>query len=362
VPGRLRLARASPNRRDRFTFDFPYEQLGRGTLGPFENTLSSRVCAFLLDSTAVTIAISVKVGEGLVYAADSTSSFFDNSGPKSELIQSFHHARKLIQLGDYPIGILTFGLGTIGSRNLESLVAEFEHTLPPFADGGKYSVETMANNLAAFVGGKYDAVFPPPAPSAPAVATPAIPNAPVVAPATPAAPPTPAPAKPPAPPVAAAIRPSMGIVVGGYSTDQFFPEEYIIAFPDAVVTRTRKGTQDDVGARWWGVVAPISRLILGVDPGLRDWFVSKGLTEAVADSLVSDIRVDFSWTTIFNGMPLQDAIDYGVFLANLAIGHSRFIVGPPVCGGSVDVATITHRGFAWVREKKRSVKGDSVFF
>jgi hypothetical protein len=51
-----------------------------------------------------------------------------------------------------------------------------------------------------------------------------------------------------------------------------------------------------------------------------------------------------------------------VFLANVAIGHSRFVVGPPVCGGHVDVATITHNGFAFVKEKKSTVKGDSIFF
>lgn len=61
-------------------------------------------------------------------------------------------------------------------------------------------------------------------------------------------------------------------------------------------------------------------------------------------------------------MPVQDAIDLSVFLANVTIGHSRFVVGPPVCGGHVDVATITHNGFEWVRQKKSAVKGDSIFF
>ena len=63
----------------------------------------------------MTIAVSVKVGEGLVMAADSTSSFFSGD----VLAQSYHHARKLLQLKDYPIGILTFGLGNIAGRNLE---------------------------------------------------------------------------------------------------------------------------------------------------------------------------------------------------------------------------------------------------
>ena len=82
----------------------------------------------------MTIAISIKVGEGLVYAADSTGSFFDMTRAKPELVQSFNHARKLIQVEEYPVGILTFGQGSIGSRNLESLVAEFENGLTPFKE------------------------------------------------------------------------------------------------------------------------------------------------------------------------------------------------------------------------------------
>lgn len=65
---------------------------------------------------------------------------------------------------------------------------------------------------------------------------------------------------------------------------------------------------------------------------------------------------------MFDGMPLQDAIDLAAFLANVTIGHSRFVIGPPVYGGHVDVAAITHNGFSWVRQKKSAVKGDSVFF
>lgn len=283
----------------------------------------------------MTIAISIKVGEGLVYAADSASSFFDQTGPKPELIQSFNHARKLIQLEDYPIGILTFGLGSIGARNLESLVAEFENNLTPVRAlpiGAKWEVKQIAENLKTFIGGKYDAVFPaPPAPAAGAVAAPD-------------------------------TRPLMGIVIGGFSRDEFFPDEFLLSFPAGTVTQTRSATTIDFGALWWGVTAPILRLVLGFDPGLHQYFVDKGLDAAQSTNIVDEVRNKFQWNIVFDGMPLQDAIDFGVYLANVTIGHSRFVVGPPVCGGHVDVATITHRGFSWVRQKKYLVKSDSVFF
>lgn len=95
---------------------------------------------------------------------------------------------------------------------------------------------------------------------------------------------------------------------------------------------------------------------------MQQWFVDKGVDAAEAGNLVNELRQRFQWNILFDGMPLQDAIDFGVYLANVTIGHSRFVVGPPVCGGHVDVATISHRGFSWVRQKKHQVKGDSVFF
>jgi hypothetical protein len=50
-------------------------------------------------------------------------------------------------------------------------------------------------------------------------------------------------------------------------------------------------------------------------------------------------------------MPLQDAIDYAVYLVNVVIGRFRFTVGPAVCGGDIDVAVVTPDAFTWIRRK-----------
>lgn len=97
----------------------------------------------------MTIAVSVKVGEGLVMAADSMSSYFDNG----VLAQSYHHARKLLQLSESPIGILTYGLGDVGGRNLESLLAEFEQTISTYAEAGSYTMRGIAEQLHGFIRG-----------------------------------------------------------------------------------------------------------------------------------------------------------------------------------------------------------------
>jgi hypothetical protein len=51
-------------------------------------------------------------------------------------------------------------------------------------------------------------------------------------------------------------------------------------------------------------------------------------------------------------MPIQDAIDLGRFLVDAAINFSRFLPGPQVVGGPIEIAAITkHEGFKWIERK-----------
>lgn len=51
-------------------------------------------------------------------------------------------------------------------------------------------------------------------------------------------------------------------------------------------------------------------------------------------------------------MPIQDAIDFVEFLADLSCRFARFRRGHETVGGPIDIATITrHEGFKWVRRK-----------
>lgn len=151
----------------------------------------------------MTIAISVRVGEGLVYAADSTSSLFDSINGVNVLVQSYHHAQKLVQVRDLPVGVLTYGLALIGTRNVESLVAEYESEhLEPLVD--ECNVRQIAQGLLDFLGNRYDAAMPPLAAPTEAAEGDALP---------------------------VDDRPRLGVVVGGYSDHQFFPEQYAFELP-----------------------------------------------------------------------------------------------------------------------------------
>lgn len=55
----------------------------------------------------------------------------------------------------------------------------------------------------------------------------------------------------------------------------------------------------------------------------------------------------------FQLLPLQDAIDYAIFLIDTTIKFQRFTPMTPTCGGSIDLAVITHHsGFQWIKKKE----------
>lgn len=283
--------------------------------------------------TAMTIAISIRVGEGLVYAADSTSTIFETINGVSVLAQSYHHAQKLMQISELPVGVLTFGLGLIGTRNLESLLSEYESEVRPVAPAiDERGVRAVADGLRTFLGDRYDQVFPPPGEPLPGVDAPADP------------------------------RPMMGVVVGGYSGGSFSPEEYVRTLPARTIEPTRPPDAGDFGVRWWGQTVALQRLLLGFDQDLMQYLVENGVEHSALPGISAQLQQRLGWKVSFDGMPLQDAIDLAVYLTNVAIGHSRFAIGPPVCGGHVDVATISHRGYRWIRQKELRVKSDSAFF
>jgi hypothetical protein len=145
---------------------------------------------------------------------------------------------------------------------------------------------------------------------------------------------------------------------------EFFPDEFEMYIPfdgPSEVWPDPQQNRQQYGVRWWGQTKPIERLYLGCDFEITQWFRDNGISEPDAFAYYRQLRDRFMWPIIYEGMPIQDAIDLAVYLVNVTIGHSRFAVGPPVCGGEIDVATVTSRGFQWIRRKEWTVKTDSVF-
>jgi len=276
----------------------------------------------------MSIVVVVRVGDGLVMAADSASTLgaTDPTGKPLGVAKVFNNATKLIQLRDYPIGVASWGAGTIGSRTISSLVQEFANGRPAVSVD-KLAVETEARELQKFllkaheaVHGKYNGQGEGTAP--------------------------------------------LGVVLGGYSGTGFFPEEYVFSIPKGEFVPKRnqllpQGGQD-FGADWFGITDALIRFHHGRDDNLPRVLEQQGLTKDVIDRIMAAIMAQLQYPVPFEGMPLQDAVDYCLFMAGLAVGRFRFVIGPELCGGPIDVATITRDvGFRWVQRKNIAAGGRS---
>jgi hypothetical protein len=286
----------------------------------------------------MTICVSVRVAEGLVLAADSatmlTTIVPTPQGPAQTILQNFNFANKVTHFKDYPIGVLTWGLGSIQARSIQSLVMEFEYDYPSIEDrfarvtGGvasPYTVREVADELLAFIRGRYDAAYP--APAAPVAGAP----------------------QPQAP-----LRPGMGLLIGGYSQNEFFSDEYVFEFPnDADWSEVRPNLPDgspSFGANWYGLTDALQRLYLGYDELALNELVNRGADLAIIQQWANDSVG--ALPLVFDGMPLQDAIDFAEYSVQVVIGRFRFAQGPPLCGGDIDIAVVTPDAFRWAQRKE----------
>jgi hypothetical protein len=263
----------------------------------------------------MSIVLCIKVGEGLVLAADSVTSI-QVASPEGDIavVNTYEYARKLSHIGNLPIGALTWGNGLIGNRNIESLLSEFESEILKIHGDESYELKDIVQDIFDFLKKKYDAAYKE---------------------------------------KRTEERPVIGMLIAGFSKGKFFPEEFRFLFPKSSTPeriRPDKNNNPVYGASWHGQIDAIQRLYKGYDLGLRQILIEKGINEKVVNELPKDL-VKLEWPIIYDGMPLQDAIDLAEYLIKVVVGRFRFLPGPPTCGGDVDIAVITHKGFIWVRRK-----------
>lgn len=254
-------------------------------------------------------------------AADSTSALqgqFDTpQGLQSQIIQTFDYASKVTRIKDYPIGIMSWGLGAIDDRSIQSLIMEFEYGYPSSEGVEQFTVKQVATELLAFIRAKYDSAFP-----------------------------------------TLDTRPIMGMFIGGYSSGQFFSDQYSIELPHQNAWQIVFPDENDghpyFGATWYGQIEALTRLIRGFDVASLSKLEERGVPAATIQEWVeNDIP---SLPLVFDGMPIQDAIDFAMYAANVTIGRFRFGAGVALCGGEIDVALLRPGGLQWAQRKQWSFK------
>jgi hypothetical protein len=228
----------------------------------------------------------------------------------------FESANKISQFRDYPIGVMTWALGAIADRTVQSLIMECEYSYPRMDDNEQFQVHQVAQDLVSFIRQRYDAAFPDPA-----------------------------------------NRPPLGLAIGGHSHNQFFAEQYKYEFPGTALEPVRPNKPNGnptFGVNWFGLVDALVRLVKGFDPASLNALVNLGVPQSTIQQWLASGVAELP--LVFDGMPLKDAIDFAEYCARVVIGRWRFAAGPNLCGGDVDIAVMRPHSFQWAKRKQWAVK------
>ena len=283
----------------------------------------------------VTIAMCYISPEGIVLGADSTASVALPEGG----FHYFNHAQKLFEIGSSgTLGLLTWGLGGLGSVSYRSLVAELGDEL---VGAPAATVEEVAQRWASKVWSSYSTIL------AAEIARCQSLNA--------------KPAFAPPPLIVPNARTEAeeqefqqlyaGLVVGFCVAGYVPPSRSPIAFQmifDPIAGAPAPMKCDGVAA-FWGAPNMIQRLIFGVDPALRGSLISSGKwsgTDAELDGILGQHQLSHAI------LPIRDAVDFVHACIYSTIKALKFSSFAQICGGPIELAVITtDRPFRWVRHK-----------
>ncbi len=278
----------------------------------------------------MTVAVSCNLPDGVILGVDSAITVNNAQGL---IVKVYENAEKLFQLGDCPIGLATYGLGTLGSRSIGSYVREFELKDPNKVVSNHISMKDTVEELRKFFLNEYQLTVVPIIEKLKKKDFKDIPDE---------------------------ERPVLGIVVGGFSKDRPLSEVWEIIIPrhQSVnsVTNTRK--EGNFGGNWFALYDPIFRYTKGYDrkliEELTDYFVQlRGSPVTPQEkTAINGILQKHEYHVPFGAMPIEEGVAEVRFLVGLVISHHRFSIGAPVVGGKVRIGLVTYKG-----ERFRIIEG-----
>ena len=265
----------------------------------------------------MTVAVAVKVFDGIVLAADSATTIELANGSH----QVYNNANKVFHLHrKHPVAAMTWGLGNVGGASISTLAKDLRMRLmgqdQNYAGWGltdSYTVEEIASRLVEHIHPLYAADH----------------------------------MQNPAPPF-------MGFLVAGYSSGQPQAEAWRVEMASPALTPVPVLDAGQDSAGWIAYAQPEAtvRLFRGLDPQLADELrsVLDDPAWARVEAVLSDPQ--FNRMPAQAAMPLGDAIALAKFLVDVTAGYSHFLLGPDTVGGPVEIASMSrHEGFKWVSRK-----------
>jgi len=284
----------------------------------------------------MTIAMCSIVAEGVVLGADSTSSvFYDKTG-----FHYFNHNQKLFEIGENStLGLVTWGLGQIGTASYRTLVAELNDS---FIANPATSVADVSQRFAALAWPRYSTQF--------AVEMIEAHTLSALQPHNPLAEPFPGMRTEDQEKQlhALLIKLTVGFCIGGYVLPDRTPMAFeIILGPTAVAVPVPRQLQE---ISFWGAPNFILRLVNGWDNDLKASILASGKWNGSA----SDLEAVLNQNALHAGTStLRDAIDFVYSSIHSTIKALKFSSLNQICGGPIELAVIsTDRPFRWVRHKK----------
>jgi len=275
----------------------------------------------------MTIAISIK--NGVVLATDSASTLMSVQENTSNILNVYNNATKVFNLRKtFPIGVITWGLGNIGSASISTLMKDLRkrftaNTDETYAnwvlDTSHYTVEEVAQHVRQFF---YEENYLP-------IYREIIEKDPTK-------------------------TPPLGFIVAGYSGHSDYAEEYLISIQNGLCEAPRLlRTEKEAGLFVDGQPEAIYRLVFGTSSLLPQVLIENlGVLPEQIPQIMSVFIQTLQAPLVIDSMPLQDAIELAIFLAETTIQFIRFMPGAQIVGGQIEVAAISkHEGFKWIQRK-----------
>lgn len=265
----------------------------------------------------LTIALSIQVNDGLVFAADSATTF---SGPNNQVLNVYNNANKVFQLHkELPLGMITWGLGSLSQSSMATLAKDFralitsdpQHKINP----QQYTVKDVADKFFDFI---YTQRYVPEMASW-------------------------------------QDKPALGFTIGGFSSGASHAEQWSIHIEQGSGNcpgPVSLATPGQMMVEWHGMPEALDRLVKGYSGLLPSVLQFAGLTQPQID-LIKNLADQYMMAPIImQGMPLKDVIDIARFLVDVAAKYTLYTPGSNGVGGPVEIAAITkHEDFKWIERK-----------
>ena len=262
----------------------------------------------------MTIAISIKVNDGLVMAADSASTIVS----AESIVNVYDNTNKVFNLHkQLPVGAITWGSGSIGNSSIATLVKDFRQLItndPSYRiNPQEYTIKEIVEKFYDFIIlNNYTREF-----------------------------------------AGWENKPDLGFIIGGYSAGATHAEDWIIQINENQI-HPPELLRDLVesGLVWQGQPEAIYRLVLGYSPLLENILLHAKIEEEKVKEILGLCEAHLQAPMIIPAMPIQDVIDIARFLVDLTAKYIKYTPGAPTVGGPIEIAAITkHEGFKWVQRK-----------